>query len=243
MRLQLLPGIQGFHRPAEPMYPQNPLFGQHLEYAATGFTSQPRRVAGVSGILDGIAFPISSYSHPMPIFARQPHPGDIHNSNLHISSDSINTFGRPVDVMHSLRLTLPNMDYFDTGHTIAQSSLDVGRNEQMEPLPIAPTRIERTESHKRFVRSQQMDTLNRPRPGISLKDPPPSQDSPDKDILACLSKLTPQSIADDNPFEPVPLPEELDKPHGTTPTMDLSSTSYMFSRPEDDSSHQSFAEG
>ena len=66
-----------------------------------------------------------------------------------------------------------------------------------------------------------------------------------KDLLECLDKMTYHSIADDNPFEPIPLAPQQEKAHAAKKRIaDADTTSNLFSNPiVDDSERDEFAEG
>ena len=125
-------------------------------------------------------------------------------------------------------------------------------------------RVERDVRHRQFVASRaDMDALKGPLLGEPLKEEPSSslshEDSADKDLLACLDKFTTHSIADDNPFEPIPLAD--DHAHRQQKQMDAETSSppisplrlrqpFRYGMPpssqqldDADDSHSEFAEG
>lgn len=65
-----------------------------------------------------------------------------------------------------------------------------------------------------------------------------------KDLLECLDKMTYHSIADDNPFEPIPLTPQQEKANAAKQALSDSITAELLNNPMDDSERgDEFAEG
>jgi hypothetical protein len=65
-----------------------------------------------------------------------------------------------------------------------------------------------------------------------------------KDLLECLDKMTYHSIADDNPFEPIPLAPQQEKAHAAKKVSAGDTTAELLRNPiMDDSERDEFAEG
>lgn len=65
-----------------------------------------------------------------------------------------------------------------------------------------------------------------------------------KDLMECLEKMTYHSIADDNPFEPIPLTPQQEKEHASKRVSAVDVAAGLFLNPMvDDSERDEFAEG
>lgn len=178
--------------------------------------------------------------------------------------------GVPSEV-NPLHHSLPEIDFFDLSEKDAAGSgmhrslpdLSLSRHmppeedrkpaaRNIEPVPFDRINIpERVESqHKRSSlppsRPPKVPPKGLPKRGYSTGDDqiPSASTRLSKDLIECLDKMTYHSIADDNPFEPIPLTPQQEKANRTKKALSEEVTAELLNNPMDDSERcDEFAEG
>lgn len=185
-----------------------------------------------------------------PDFSRDPlpcAPSDV--KAFHQSLPEMSFFGHekdPFDDEINMHQSLPDLTL--SKHISFESQKKKSARD-LEPIPLQHIRIPGRGS----LKSTGED--------IPLKKPPPAPSSDDmqvsssssgrsssgqisKDLMECLDKMTYHSIADDNPFEPIPLAPQQEKAHAAKKGSAVDKAAEHFQNPMvDDSERDEFAEG
>jgi hypothetical protein len=119
---------------------------------------------------------------------------EMHHSlpNVHLNTAGFNVKEESINEMEAMHHSLPNMTY----------ATNTPNTRNMDPMLMstyANTQLQQRLQREAFI--------TRPSPQMAFKKPAPQSrmDEVSKDFLSCLEKLTESTIADDNPFEPIPI--------------------------------------
>jgi hypothetical protein len=123
----------------------------------------------------------------------------------------------------------------------------------IEPIPFEQIQIPGRAPYKTTLSESFAKKFPTATYSSTVEDMPPSSQSAGKpgqrisrDLMECLDKMTYHSIADDNPFEPIPLAPQQETALMLRRSSDISGASNLFSpqhNPLDESERDEFAEG
>lgn len=263
--------IHGMQSPRQQM---NTGFASHMERSGgvIGFHRVPDNPRSISNFPDPLFGSSMNAANAMPSEMgreRLPPPANIYARQSRTTQSLPVTASEPLPVIpkeiKAFHHSLPEIDFFaleDKDHTESTSfhmslpeislstHMPLEYDEKMpatsdvEPVPYNFINVsERIQPTQRIASQLSSGPFKKcdPIPSNSTRS---STDRLSKDLLECLDKMTYHSIADDNPFEPIPLTPQQEKANRTKQGLTDAVRAELLNNPMDDSERcDEFAEG